>query len=108
MLRILGEDSEYSNSDTGRANLQYRMLFESIPMPLWVYDPESLRFLAVNDAAIAQYGYSRDEFLQMRITDIRPQEDFSKLESHLRLPRSQTSLPSTWQHIRKDGSLIEV
>ena len=51
------------------------MLFEASPMPMWVYDAETLAFLAVNDAAVRHYGYRRDEFLAMRITDIRPPED---------------------------------
>ena len=54
------------------------MLFEASPMPMWVYDAETLRFLAVNDAAIRHYGYTRDEFLAMRITDIRPPEDIPR------------------------------
>ena len=51
------------------------MLFEASPMPMWVYDAETLAFLAVNDAAVRHYGYSRDEFLAMTIKDIRPPED---------------------------------
>src|SRR5918996_1051044 len=51
------------------------LLFESHPLPMWVYDVETLRFLAVNDAALRRYGYTRDEFLQLTITDIHPPED---------------------------------
>ena len=51
------------------------MLFDASPMPMWVYDAETLAFLAVNDAAVRHYGYSREEFLAMRIIDIRPPED---------------------------------
>ena len=54
---------------------RYRTLFESNPHPMWVYDVESLKFLTVNDAAVAHYGYSREEFLAMTIMDIRPVED---------------------------------
>ncbi|HEY2154339.1 MAG TPA: PAS domain S-box protein, partial [Isosphaeraceae bacterium] len=50
---------------------RYRTLFESNPLPMWVYDVETLGFLAVNAAAVRRYGYTRDEFLAMRITDIR-------------------------------------
>ncbi len=48
----------------------YRLLFESNPHPMWVYDREKLSFLAVNDAAIRNYGYSREEFLATTIKDI--------------------------------------
>src|SRR2546430_5078924 len=44
---------------------RYRMLFESSPLPMWVLDDESLRFVAVDDAALTLYGYSREEFLKM-------------------------------------------
>src|SRR5262245_35054270 len=62
---------------------QYRLLFEANPQPMWVYDLETLRFLAVNDGAIKHYGYSRDEFLAMTIKDIRPPEEVARLVEHL-------------------------
>ena len=55
------------------------ILFLSHPDPMWVYDLDTLRFLAVNKAAVAKYGYSHDEFLAMTIADIRPSEDKSAL-----------------------------
>src|SRR3954469_6440064 len=63
---------------------RYRMLFEASPLPMWVVDDESLHFLAVNDAALALYGYSREEFLAMTAADLRrPDErrDFLRSES---------------------------
>ena len=54
-----------------KSEAQYRLLFESNPQAMWVYDL-TLRFLAVNDAAVRHYGYSRAEFLEMTIKDIRP------------------------------------
>ncbi|OGS49026.1 MAG: hypothetical protein A3K68_01920 [Euryarchaeota archaeon RBG_16_68_13] len=87
---------------------RYRMLFEVNPHPMWVYDIETLRFLAVNDAAITHYGYSREEFLAMTIRDIRPPEDVPRLlraVSHLE-PGYHRS--GQWRHVRKDGSVIDV
>ena len=55
------------------------MLFEASPTPMWVYDAETLAFLAVNDAAVRHYGYSREEFLAMTIKDIRPPEDIPRM-----------------------------
>ena len=54
---------------------QYRLLFESNPHPMWVFDRETMRFLAVNDAAVEQYGYSKEEFLSMTLAQIRSPED---------------------------------
>src|SRR4029453_13257502 len=62
---------------------QYRLLFESNPHAMWVYDRETLHFLAVNDAAVDHYGYSREEFLTMTIRDIRPTEDVALLSQYL-------------------------
>jgi len=85
-----------------------RSLFENNPNPMWVYDVETLRFLAVNDAAIAHYGYSREDFLSMTLKDIRPPEDVpvmldivSRLKSGLRVTRGR-------RHRKKDGTLIDV
>ena len=66
-----------------KSEAQYRLLFESNPQAMWVYDLTTLRFLAVNDAAVRHYGYSRTEFLEMTIKDIRPPEDIQLLENYL-------------------------
>ena len=62
---------------------KFRLLFENNPLAMWVYDLQTLHFLEVNDAAVARYGYSRDEFLGLRITDIRPAEDIPLLTENL-------------------------
>jgi two-component system cell cycle sensor histidine kinase/response regulator CckA len=90
---------------------QYRLLFEGNPSPMWVYDESTLQFLAVNEAAIRHYGYSRDEFLGMTIRDIRPPETVPQLEDTLarrRSERGQSPLRQTWKHVKKDGTVIEV
>jgi PAS domain-containing protein len=58
---------------------QYRLLFESNPLPMWVFNRSDLRFLAVNEAAVRHYGFSRQEFLAMTIAEIRPEEDIPAL-----------------------------
>jgi PAS domain S-box-containing protein len=85
----------------------YRSLFESHPQPMWLYDVHTLAFLRVNDAAIARYGYSRDEFLAMTIKDIRPPETVEKfLELVAHPPAFDKSGP--WTHLLKDGSTVQV
>ncbi|HXR57892.1 MAG TPA: PAS domain S-box protein, partial [Burkholderiales bacterium] len=87
----------------------YRSLFEANPHPMWMYDLETFRFVAVNDAAIAHYGYARAEFLGMTIADIRPASEVQRLlESGARELRTGAENSGTWLHRRKDGSLIEV
>jgi PAS domain S-box-containing protein len=92
-----------------RSEQRYRMLFDASPMPMWVYDAGTLRFLAVNDAAIRHYGYARDEFLAMRIIDIRPPEDIPRLLDNVKSEGGPGSpRPDTWRHRRKDGTIIDV
>ena len=89
--------------------VRYRDLFDANPQPMWVYDLETLTFLAVNDAAVKHYGYSRDEFLQMRITDIRSQEEAARLMHRVDAVRkADVRDAGVWQHRRKDGTLIQV
>jgi two-component system cell cycle sensor histidine kinase/response regulator CckA len=87
---------------------RYQLLFDQSPLPMWVYDAETLAFLAVNDAAIRHYGYSREAFLAMRITDIRPREDVEALLTNLKREGTGSPIPRTWKHRRADGSLIDV
>jgi PAS domain S-box-containing protein len=87
---------------------RYRHLFDSNPLPLWVYDLETLAFLAVNDAAIQHYGYSQDEFLSMTIKDIRPAEDIPTLLSDISKTRTGLSETNVWRHHKKDGTVIDV
>ena len=87
---------------------QYRLLFESNPMPMWVFDRDSLKFLAVNEAAIRHYGYSGDEFLSMTIADIRPDEDVPKLMNSVSKTVPRLSEAELWRHRKKDGTIIQV
>jgi len=88
---------------------RYRQLFHANPHPMWVYDTDTLRFLAVNDAAIAHYGWTEAQFLQMTIADIRPDEDVARLrEDVAHLPSIGADTPSVWRHFKADGTLIDV
>ncbi|MCR4340445.1 MAG: PAS domain S-box protein [Gemmatimonadaceae bacterium] len=93
---------------------RYRELFDVNPLPMWVFDPESLHFLAVNRAAVEAYGFSESEFLGMRISDIRPEEDVPELIRHLKEATSHLkeakgrSAKYSMRHRRKDGTLIDV
>lgn len=90
------------------AERQFRLVFERNPLPFWLFAVDSLRFLEVNQAAIRQYGYSRDEFLGMTLLDLRPPGDADRLLEDVRKPRDGFDEPSVWTHRRKDGSLLSV
>lgn len=92
-----------------RLQHDYQLLFENNPLPMWVYDVETLMFLAVNWAAIDHYGYTREEFLARTIKDIRPPEELPALQRNLEaLDRGTRQHSGPWKHARKDGSIIDV
>ena len=91
-----------------KSEKQYRLLFESNPQPMWVYDLETLRFLAVNDAAVSHYGYSRSEFLAMTIKEIRPAEDIQLLSDYISSQDADSDHDGEWRHQKKDGTIINV
>jgi diguanylate cyclase (GGDEF)-like protein/PAS domain S-box-containing protein len=88
----------------------FRRLFADNPQPMWVYDRSTLRFLAVNDAAVERYGYSRAQFFGMSIADIRPVDDVADLLYSLEetAPRTITAAQRRWRHRRHDGSVMIV
>jgi two-component system, cell cycle sensor histidine kinase and response regulator CckA len=90
---------------------RYRDLFEINPQPMFVYDRESLRFLAVNRAAVETYGFSTDEFLGMTILDIRPADESDRVLEIARLPEHdipEWAARHTWRHCRRDGATLEM
>jgi PAS domain S-box-containing protein len=86
---------------------RHRKLFENNPHPTWVFDRETLRFLAVNAAAVRKYGYSREEFLAMTLKDIRPPEDVPVLLETVRALGEGNESSNTWRHRLKDGTIID-
>jgi len=101
-------DRKLAEESLRASDEQYRILFHSNPIPMWVFDRNTLCFLAVNDAAVRQYGYSESEFLAMSIKDIRPSEDIPSLLEDLRQQQTGLQNPGRWRHRRKDGSMVEV
>jgi len=85
-----------------------QLLFSGNPQPMYIYDPKTLAFLDVNEAALAQYGYAREEFLRMCITDIRPVEDIPRVLEAVRNNPSALAFRGYWRHRRKNGEIFEV
>jgi diguanylate cyclase (GGDEF)-like protein/PAS domain S-box-containing protein len=91
-----------------RRDASFRLLFDGNPMPMWVFEAETMRFLSVNDAAVAHYGYEREAFLRMGLKEIWPRDEW---EAHTRaLTQHGDSYQSdrNWRHIKADGTEIQV
>src|SRR5262245_35305512 len=91
-----------------KQNQEYRLLFESNPCPMYVCDEHSLKFLAVNQAAIQHYGYSQEEFLNMTALDIRTEADAAALLAYVAANPNRDAAAGVWKHRKKDGSSIDV
>jgi PAS domain S-box-containing protein len=87
---------------------KFHALFADNPLPIWAFDRETLRFVDVNEAAIAAYGYSRAEFAAMRVTDVRPPEDVQSFLATLDVPRPRRRSAGEWRHRLRDGRIIDV
>ena len=84
------------------------LLLDYSPLPVWIYDRQTLRFLAVNDAALQRYGYTREEFLALDLLAIRPPEDAPALLDHLRALKPDFPIPhGVWRHRAKGGTVFE-
>jgi len=94
-------------TDLKRREESFRLLFDDNPIPMWVVDQDTHRFLAVNNAAISHYGYSREQFLAMSTLDIRPPEDHESYRHSVRRG-NWTQGGEAWRHFKSDGSVILV
>ena len=87
---------------------KYHFLFDNNPQPMFIFDLETLAFLEVNNPAIKHYGYTRAEFLSMKLTDIRPDEDIEAMLKDIELNKQAYNPAGEWRHIKKNGELIFV
>ena len=94
-------------ADSALSGIAGSFAFIRNPLPLWIFDRQTLAFVAVNDAALTRYGYSRDRFLNMRITDIRPGEDVPRLMDSMK-ERVTPGESGQWRHLLADGRTIDV
>ncbi len=107
-LRAADQKRRQAEAALAESEQRYRLFFETNPVPAWVYDLETLRFLAVNDAAVRAYGYSRAEFLAMTIKDIRPPEEVPRLLAAVQRTRVHGPQVGVWRHQRRNGECFEV
>jgi PAS domain S-box-containing protein len=106
----LEENVKIRTEEINRSEKKYRYLFENNPMPMWIMDLKTFKFLDVNQMATIQYGYSRNEFLSMTAVDIRPEGDkeIFKQSDHTFNHNEKTYNKGIWSHVKKDGTIIQV
>ena len=96
-------------TEATRREESFRLLFEGNPVPMWVYDRESLQFWRSTTLPSTHYGYSREQFLTMAVPDFRRPEDRERLRPLLRTLRmNRNSRKSIGQHCKADGNVIDV
>lgn len=95
-------------TDMKRREQSFRLLFESNPMPMWVFDVETRKFRSVNDAAVSHYGYDRATFLSMELQDLWPKDEWEEHSRALVGVGDVYNSGRNWRHLKADGSEIEV
>jgi len=104
----MADTVERRNAALADSERRYRLLFDSNPLPMWAWDAESKVILAVNEAAIAHYGYVREHFLSLMITDLIDDSQQGRFtESRLPFVESRQGA-GTWTHRKADGTLVEM
>ncbi len=85
----------------------FHVFFTTHPTPMWIYDPETLGFVAMNDAAYALYGFSREAVAAMTVLDIRPEDERARMRAAVR-DGSDLERPGRWRHLNAAGAAMEV
>ena len=107
---IYSTERRRQSDELAASQLKYSELFQLSPLPMWVFDLDTLHFLDINDAAVEHYGYSRDEFLSMTILDIRPESEIQSVDRIIKEHRNSSHFvkQGVFIHRKKNGELIEV
>ncbi len=97
-----------AEAELQQSEIKYKYLFANNPQSMWVYNIETLKILEVNNVAVNNYGYTREEFLNMTLKDIRPEEDIHKLIEDVKVTKSIYNNAGEWRHKKKNGEIIDV
>ncbi|MET0746569.1 MAG: EAL domain-containing protein [Rhizobium sp.] len=107
----MGTSKQTNGRDSGplpaSSDEDFRSLFATHPSPMWVYDPVSLRFLIVNEAAVELYGYSPADYQRMTVLDIRPESERQRMLEAV-TGRTDMERVRRWQHLKANGETFEV
>lgn len=98
----------YQESRIQQTDQVFLQLFQANPNPMWIYDIQTLRFLTINDAAIANYGYTEEEFTAKTLMDIRPEPERQSLRNYLKMSPANRDMDRVWTHITKSGQHKQV
>lgn len=113
-LRLTGmaqdiTEQKLADEKLRRSEHKYRLLFENNPMPMWMSSIPELNIIDVNESALMQYGYTREEFLRLNARDLRLQEDVDAFMNEVnKINPGATASSMQWRHKKKDGSIIYV
>jgi len=94
--------------DLKQREASFRLLFEGNPVPMWLYDPSDLKFVSVNDAALAHYGYGRARWQSMTLFDLWPRDEWDVHREVASSVGDTYQSDRSWRHLKADGSEIEV
>lgn len=110
LLSMVRDISELKNvKEESKLNeIKFQQMFDKNPNPMYIFEPVSLKFLMVNEAAIDKYGYSEDEFLKMTLKDIRPPDDIDILKNNLKSDDAPLNSSENIRHRKKDNSIMLV
>lgn len=108
MLTNIYQREQQATARQSESEAKFELLFQHNPLPMWVYDLSTLEFLAVNQTSVNTYGYSKEEFLNMTLRDIRPVEDVHRLLTDVAKPWPPLNFAGEWRHRRKDGTVFPV
>ena len=104
----MSKQVEKSQMELQKKARDYRLLFESNPMPMWIVSSATLDILDVNEAAVVHYGYTKDEFLKLNSRNLRPPEEVARYVRQMAHLAHDLSHSGIWRHIKKNGTLIQV
>ncbi|MEZ4541015.1 MAG: PAS domain S-box protein [Chloroflexota bacterium] len=110
LLSMIQDLSVYKRAESAlrASQTRFRLFFESMPLPVFVYDLETLQILDVNTAVVEQYGYTRQELLSLTMLDIRPKTEHAKFLDHVPNMPNEIMTFGIWPHQRKDGTILQM